>query len=148
MDSLDALATSAAQRPANTRGRQGAHRDHAAYQTTPATRPAPSTTRDRSGQTGGDALRAGSRACAPRPAAAPLAVRLPRSCDGDLAFGTCNPGGPMTAAIERLELFAYDLTYVGGEYVMSGGRVVRRLSSTVVRITTADGRTGYGETCP
>jgi L-alanine-DL-glutamate epimerase-like enolase superfamily enzyme len=54
----------------------------------------------------------------------------------------------MTSAIERLELFAYDLTYVGGEYVMSGGRVVTTLSSTVARITTADGLIGYGETCP
>jgi cis-L-3-hydroxyproline dehydratase len=53
-----------------------------------------------------------------------------------------------TSTIARIDLFAYDLTYVGGEYVMSGGRVVTTLSSTVVRITTADGLVGYGETCP
>ena len=32
--------------------------------------------------------------------------------------------------------------------VMSGGRVITTLSSTVVRLTTAGGLVGYGETCP
>jgi cis-L-3-hydroxyproline dehydratase len=50
--------------------------------------------------------------------------------------------------IARIDLFAYDLSYVGGEYVMSGGRVVTTLSSTVARVTTADGLVGHGETCP
>jgi L-alanine-DL-glutamate epimerase-like enolase superfamily enzyme len=50
--------------------------------------------------------------------------------------------------IARVDLFSYELTYVGGEYVMSGGRTITALSSTVVRVTTADGLVGYGETCP
>jgi L-alanine-DL-glutamate epimerase-like enolase superfamily enzyme len=50
--------------------------------------------------------------------------------------------------IAKVEIFSYDLSYVGGEYVMSGGRVVTTLQSTVVKITTAEGTVGYGETCP
>jgi len=50
--------------------------------------------------------------------------------------------------IERIDLYGYDLTYVHGVYVMSGGRVIDRLPSTVVRVTTGDGVTGYGEACP
>jgi L-alanine-DL-glutamate epimerase-like enolase superfamily enzyme len=50
--------------------------------------------------------------------------------------------------IERVDVFAYDLTYVHGRYVMSGGRVIETLPSTVVRVTTADGVTGFGEVCP
>jgi hypothetical protein len=43
------------------------------------------------------------------------------------------------AAIERIDVFGYELTYAHGDYVMSSGRVVNRLASTVVRITTRDG---------
>ena len=50
--------------------------------------------------------------------------------------------------IARVDVFGYDLHYVHGEYVMSGGRVVRSLPSTVVRITTDDGLAGWGEVCP
>jgi cis-L-3-hydroxyproline dehydratase len=50
--------------------------------------------------------------------------------------------------ITRIDLFSYELSYVGGEYVMSGGRVITALSSTVVRVTTDDGLAGHGETCP
>ena len=57
-------------------------------------------------------------------------------------------GDGMGAAIERIDVFGYDLTYAHGDYVMSGGREVRRLPSTVVRITTQDGAEGFGETCP
>ena len=52
------------------------------------------------------------------------------------------------ARIARVELYSYDLSYVGGEYVMSRGRVVGTLSSTVVRLIAEDGRSGFGETCP
>ena len=55
---------------------------------------------------------------------------------------------PMPSPIERVELFGYQLTYAEGEYVMSGGRVVSVLDSTVVRLTTADGLVGHGEVCP
>jgi L-alanine-DL-glutamate epimerase-like enolase superfamily enzyme len=50
--------------------------------------------------------------------------------------------------ITRVDLHSYELSYVGGEYAMSGGRVVTTLQSTVVKVTTADGVVGYGETCP
>jgi len=50
--------------------------------------------------------------------------------------------------IDRIDIFGYDLTYAHGEYVMSTGRVIARLPSTVVRITTRSGIEGFGETCP
>jgi L-alanine-DL-glutamate epimerase-like enolase superfamily enzyme len=50
--------------------------------------------------------------------------------------------------VTRIEVYGYDLHYVGGEYVMSGGRAVRALPSTVVRILTDQGIEGWGETCP
>src|SRR3954454_16176142 len=50
--------------------------------------------------------------------------------------------------IERIDIFGYDLTYAHGEYVMSTGRVIDRLPSTVVRVTTRSGIEGFGETCP
>jgi L-alanine-DL-glutamate epimerase-like enolase superfamily enzyme len=52
------------------------------------------------------------------------------------------------AKIAKIDLFTYELTYVGGEYVMSRGRSIRSLTSTVARLTTDDGLAGYGETCP
>jgi L-alanine-DL-glutamate epimerase-like enolase superfamily enzyme len=57
-------------------------------------------------------------------------------------------GGEPGDRIARVEVFGYDLTYRHGDYVMSSGRVVNRLSSTVVRVTTRDGATGFGEVCP
>lgn len=56
--------------------------------------------------------------------------------------------GATRSAIARVDLHSYDLSYVAGEYVMSGGRIVTTLSSTVVKLTTEDGLVGYGETCP
>lgn len=50
--------------------------------------------------------------------------------------------------ITRVDVFGYDLTYVHGRYVMSGGRVIETLPSTVVRVTTIDGIEGFGEVCP
>jgi cis-L-3-hydroxyproline dehydratase len=50
--------------------------------------------------------------------------------------------------VARVDVFAYELTYVHGRYVMSGGRVIDRLQSTVVRVTTDDGIEGFGEVCP
>jgi cis-L-3-hydroxyproline dehydratase len=50
--------------------------------------------------------------------------------------------------IVRVDVFGYDLTYVGGAYAMSGGRVIERLGSTVVRLVTDEGVEGFGETCP
>ena len=50
--------------------------------------------------------------------------------------------------IQRVDVFDFQLTYVHGEYVMSGGRVVSTLPSTLVRVTTDEGVTGWGEVCP
>jgi len=50
--------------------------------------------------------------------------------------------------ITRVDVFGYDLTYVHGRYVMSGGRVVDTVPSTVVRVTTDEGLDGFGEVCP
>ena len=50
--------------------------------------------------------------------------------------------------IDRVELFHVPLTYVHGTYVMSGGREIIELASTVVAVTTNDGVIGYGEVCP
>lgn len=52
------------------------------------------------------------------------------------------------ATIDRIDVFGYELTYAHGDYVMSSGRVVNRLPSTLVRITTRDGAQGFGEVCP
>ena len=50
--------------------------------------------------------------------------------------------------ISRVDVFGYVLTYVHGEYVMSRGRVIGRLDSTVVRLTTDEGLVGWGGVCP
>jgi cis-L-3-hydroxyproline dehydratase len=50
--------------------------------------------------------------------------------------------------ITRVDVYGYDLSYVHGRYVMSGGRVIETLPSTVVRVTTDAGVEGYGEVCP
>jgi L-alanine-DL-glutamate epimerase-like enolase superfamily enzyme len=59
-------------------------------------------------------------------------------------------GGSEAGAVRvtRIEVYGYDLHYVGGEYVMSGGRRVGALPSTVVRVITDRGIEGWGETCP
>ena len=56
--------------------------------------------------------------------------------------------GDSATVIERIEIHGYDLTYAHGDYVMSSGRVVDVLPSTVVRVRTRGGLDGYGETCP
>src|SRR3989304_4057571 len=50
--------------------------------------------------------------------------------------------------IERIEVFGDDLHYIHGTYVMSGGRVVSSLPSTVVRVLTDEEIEGWGEVCP
>jgi L-alanine-DL-glutamate epimerase-like enolase superfamily enzyme len=50
--------------------------------------------------------------------------------------------------ITRIEVYGYDLSYVHGEYVMSGGRAIQTLQSTVVRVVTDRGIDGWGEVCP
>ncbi|HEX5207380.1 MAG TPA: mandelate racemase/muconate lactonizing enzyme family protein [Steroidobacteraceae bacterium] len=50
--------------------------------------------------------------------------------------------------IERLDIYDFDLTYVHGTYVMSGGRKVTSLASTIVCVTADNGLQGWGEVCP
>lgn len=50
--------------------------------------------------------------------------------------------------IERVDVFHFELNYLHGTYVMSGGRVVKSLPSTIVRVTTNTGVKGFGEVCP
>jgi L-alanine-DL-glutamate epimerase-like enolase superfamily enzyme len=50
--------------------------------------------------------------------------------------------------IAAVELYGIDLHYAHGTYVMSGGRAVDSLASTLVRVLTDDGLEGWGETCP
>jgi L-alanine-DL-glutamate epimerase-like enolase superfamily enzyme len=50
--------------------------------------------------------------------------------------------------IVSVGIYGYDLRYAHGEYVMSGGRIISSLPSTVVELTTDNGLDGYGETCP
>jgi L-alanine-DL-glutamate epimerase-like enolase superfamily enzyme len=56
--------------------------------------------------------------------------------------------GDSSTVIDRVDIHGYDLTYAHGDYVMSSGRVVNVLPSTVVRIRTRGGLEGFGETCP
>jgi len=56
--------------------------------------------------------------------------------------------GDSATVIDRVDIHGYDLTYAHGEYVMSSGRVVNVLPSTVVRIRTRGGLNGFGESCP
>ncbi len=56
--------------------------------------------------------------------------------------------GVIATAVERIDVFGYELTYAHGDYVMSSGREITRLPSTVVRVTTRDGAQGFGEACP
>lgn len=50
--------------------------------------------------------------------------------------------------IQQVEIYSYELTYAHGTYVMSGGRVITTLQSTVVVLRSASGASGYGEVCP
>jgi L-alanine-DL-glutamate epimerase-like enolase superfamily enzyme len=50
--------------------------------------------------------------------------------------------------IVRIDVYGYALHYRHGSYVMSEGRTIAALDSTVVRLTTDDGLSGWGEVCP
>jgi L-alanine-DL-glutamate epimerase-like enolase superfamily enzyme len=50
--------------------------------------------------------------------------------------------------ISSVEVYGLDLTYVHGQYVMSGGRVIDSLPTTYVRVVTDEGIDGWGEVCP
>lgn len=50
--------------------------------------------------------------------------------------------------ISKIDAFNFDLSYVHGTYVMSGGREITALQSTLVRVTSDVGIVGWGEVCP
>jgi L-alanine-DL-glutamate epimerase-like enolase superfamily enzyme len=50
--------------------------------------------------------------------------------------------------ITRVDVYDFQLTYVHGTYVMSGGRIIGALPSTIVRVATDAGLQGWGEVCP
>lgn len=47
--------------------------------------------------------------------------------------------------IAAIDVYAYELTYAHGEYVMSSGRAAQSQASTLVRVRTDDGLEGWGE---
>lgn len=50
--------------------------------------------------------------------------------------------------ISRIDVYKVDLPYSGGVYVLSGGREYRNFDATIVRIQTACGLEGWGESTP
>jgi L-alanine-DL-glutamate epimerase-like enolase superfamily enzyme len=50
--------------------------------------------------------------------------------------------------IERIDVFGYELTPHAGEFRLSRGRSMGAETSFVVRVSTDDGREGWGEACP
>lgn len=50
--------------------------------------------------------------------------------------------------IERISVFQVDLPLVEGRYSWSGGHAVEVLDSTLVRVDTDTGLSGFGEVCP
>jgi cis-L-3-hydroxyproline dehydratase len=50
--------------------------------------------------------------------------------------------------INRVDVYNFDLTYVHGIYVMSGGREITSLPSTLVCVIADSGLRGWGEVCP
>jgi len=50
--------------------------------------------------------------------------------------------------ISKIDVFNFDLTYIHGTYVMSGGREITHLPSTLVRVSSDTGLAGWGEVCP
>ncbi|HEX7386844.1 MAG TPA: mandelate racemase/muconate lactonizing enzyme family protein [Castellaniella sp.] len=50
--------------------------------------------------------------------------------------------------IRRIDVYHFDLTYTHGVYIMSGGREITVLPSTLVRVLSDDGQEGWGEVCP
>ncbi len=50
--------------------------------------------------------------------------------------------------IARVDVFDFPLSYIHGTFILSGGREITTLSSTIVRVTTDDGVEGFGEVCP
>ncbi len=50
--------------------------------------------------------------------------------------------------IAQIDIYAHQLSYAGGTFAMSRERTVAIESSTLVRVSTDEGITGWGEACP
>jgi L-alanine-DL-glutamate epimerase-like enolase superfamily enzyme len=50
--------------------------------------------------------------------------------------------------IDRISVYRVELPYVGGRYDWAKGYSVSVADSTVVRLDTDEGVTGWGEVCP
>ena len=50
--------------------------------------------------------------------------------------------------VESVDVYGMELTYIHGTYVMSGGRTITSLPSTLVCVTADNGLQGWGEVCP
>lgn len=50
--------------------------------------------------------------------------------------------------IQQIDVYQVDLPYAGGTYRLSGGREYQSFDATIVRITTACGLQGFGESTP
>lgn len=50
--------------------------------------------------------------------------------------------------IQRVDVYHFELTYAHGTYVMSAGREITSLPSTLVRVMADNGLEGWGEVCP
>lgn len=50
--------------------------------------------------------------------------------------------------IAQVDVFAVDLPYSGGVYMLSGGREYRSFDATIVRVRTDNGLEGWGESTP
>jgi L-alanine-DL-glutamate epimerase-like enolase superfamily enzyme len=50
--------------------------------------------------------------------------------------------------IQRVDVYHFELTYVHSRYVMSTGREITSLPSTLVCVTSDEGPQGWGEVCP
>jgi cis-L-3-hydroxyproline dehydratase len=50
--------------------------------------------------------------------------------------------------ISRIDVYGFPYSIVGGSFGLSGGRVMRSMDSTIVKLSTDDGPAGWGEHCP
>ena len=67
-----------------------------------------------------------------------------RASSRSAAASTAGAYSGAVLRIARVDVFGYDLRYAHGEYVMSGGRSVTSLPSTVVRLEADTGVVGLG----
>src|SRR4051812_37834158 len=50
--------------------------------------------------------------------------------------------------ITRIDVYGFSYSIAGGSFGLSGGRIMRSMDSTIVKLTTDEGLVGWGEHCP